>query len=48
MADLYAIVGSIERARVMLEARVPYLQLRFKNRTGPRWPTGRGAIPTRG
>ncbi|HKI99321.1 MAG TPA: thiamine phosphate synthase [bacterium] len=31
MADLYAIVGSIERARVMLEARVPYLQLRLKD-----------------
>jgi thiamine-phosphate pyrophosphorylase len=32
MADLYAIVGSIERARLMLAARVPYLQLRFKER----------------
>lgn len=32
MADLYAIVGSIERARLMLAARVPYLQLRFKDR----------------
>lgn len=30
MADLYAIVGDIERARLMLAARVPYLQLRFK------------------
>ena len=30
MADLYAIVGSMERARVMLEAQVPVLQLRFK------------------
>lgn len=30
MADLYAIVGTIERARFMLEAGVPYLQLRFK------------------
>jgi thiamine-phosphate pyrophosphorylase len=30
MADLYAIVGTIERARLMLEAGVPYLQLRFK------------------
>jgi thiamine-phosphate pyrophosphorylase len=30
MADLYAIVGRIERARVMLAAGVPYLQLRFK------------------
>lgn len=30
MAQLYAIVGSIVRARFMLEARVPYLQLRFK------------------
>ena len=30
MAKLYAIVGSIERARVMLEAQAPYLQLRFK------------------
>lgn len=32
MALLYAIVGSIERARFMLEAGVPYLQLRFKDR----------------
>ena len=32
MADLYAIVGTLERARLMLEARVPYLQLRFKER----------------
>jgi thiamine-phosphate pyrophosphorylase len=30
MADLYAIVGSIGRARLMLEAGVPYLQLRCK------------------
>jgi len=30
MARLYAIVGTIERARFMLEAGVPYLQLRFK------------------
>lgn len=30
MADLYAIVGDIERARLMLEVGVPYLQLRFK------------------
>ena len=30
MADLYALVGTIERARFMLEAGVPYLQLRFK------------------
>jgi thiamine-phosphate diphosphorylase len=30
MAQLYAIVGTIERARFMLEAGVPYLQLRFK------------------
>ena len=30
MADLYAIVGSLERARLMLAAGVPYLQLRFK------------------
>ncbi|HUJ75848.1 MAG TPA: thiamine phosphate synthase [bacterium] len=30
MARLYAIVGSMERARLMLEAHVPYLQLRFK------------------
>lgn len=30
MAKLYPIVGSMERARVMLEARAPYLQLRFK------------------
>jgi thiamine-phosphate pyrophosphorylase len=32
MARLYAIVGSLERARFMLGARVPYLQLRFKDR----------------
>ncbi len=32
MALLYAIVGSIERARFMLEGGVPYLQLRFKDR----------------
>lgn len=32
MADLYAIVGDIERARLMLAAGVPYLQLRFKER----------------
>jgi thiamine-phosphate pyrophosphorylase len=31
MAQLYAIVGRIERARFMLEAGVPYLQLRFKS-----------------
>ncbi|MCZ6729412.1 MAG: thiamine phosphate synthase [SAR324 cluster bacterium] len=31
MAGLYAIVGDIARARFMLEARVPYLQLRFKS-----------------
>jgi thiamine-phosphate pyrophosphorylase len=36
MADLYAIVGSLERARLMLEAGVPYLQLRFKE--GPLAP----------
>jgi thiamine-phosphate pyrophosphorylase len=30
MAQLYAIVGTVERARFMLEAGVPYLQLRFK------------------
>lgn len=30
MAHLYAIVGNMERARFMLEAGVPYLQLRFK------------------
>lgn len=30
MAELYAIVGSMERARLMLEAGAPYLQLRFK------------------
>jgi thiamine-phosphate pyrophosphorylase len=30
MADLYAIVGRMERARLMLAAGVPYLQLRFK------------------
>lgn len=32
MARLYAIVGEMGRARLMLEARVPYLQLRFKER----------------
>ncbi len=32
MAGLYAIVGSMERARLMLAAGVPYLQLRFKER----------------
>ena len=32
MAELYAIVGTLERARFMLEAGVPYLQLRFKER----------------
>jgi thiamine-phosphate pyrophosphorylase len=32
MARLYAIVGTIERARFMLEGEVPYLQLRFKDR----------------
>lgn len=32
MADLYAIVGDLERARLMLAAGVPYLQLRFKER----------------
>jgi thiamine-phosphate pyrophosphorylase len=31
MAKLYAIVGTIERARFMLEGGVPYLQLRFKD-----------------
>lgn len=31
MAQLYAIVGSMERARFMLEGGVPYLQLRFKD-----------------
>jgi len=30
VARLYAIVGTVERARFMLEAGVPYLQLRFK------------------
>lgn len=30
MAELYAIVGSYQRAELMLEAGVPYLQLRFK------------------
>jgi len=30
MTELYAIVGNMERARVMLEAGVPWLQLRFK------------------
>ena len=32
MAQLYAIVGDMERARFMLEGGVPYLQLRFKER----------------
>lgn len=32
MAELYAIVGDMERARFMLAAGVPYLQLRFKER----------------
>ncbi|MBI4082339.1 MAG: thiamine phosphate synthase [Candidatus Lambdaproteobacteria bacterium] len=36
MAELYAIVGSMERARFMLEQQVPYLQLRFKE--GPLEP----------
>jgi thiamine-phosphate pyrophosphorylase len=31
MAELYAIVGTMERARFMLEAGAPYLQLRFKD-----------------
>lgn len=31
MADLYAIVGDMTRARFMLKAKVPWLQLRFKN-----------------
>jgi len=31
MADLYAIVGSMPRARFMLDCGVPYLQLRFKD-----------------
>jgi len=30
MTELYAIVGNMERARLMLDAGVPYLQLRFK------------------
>lgn len=30
MAELYAIVGDMARARLMLEAHAPYLQLRFK------------------
>ncbi|MBI3991967.1 MAG: thiamine phosphate synthase [Candidatus Lambdaproteobacteria bacterium] len=30
MAELYAIVGDMPRARFMLAGRVPYLQLRFK------------------
>jgi thiamine-phosphate pyrophosphorylase len=30
MPELYAIVGDMERARFMLQAGVPYLQLRFK------------------
>jgi thiamine-phosphate pyrophosphorylase len=33
MAQLYAIVGNIERARFMLESEVPYLQLRFKEQS---------------
>jgi thiamine-phosphate pyrophosphorylase len=32
MAQLYAIVGTLSRARWMLEAGVPYLQLRCKDR----------------
>lgn len=36
MAELYAIVGTMERARLMLESGVPYLQLRFKD--GPLAP----------
>jgi thiamine-phosphate pyrophosphorylase len=32
MAQLYAIAGSMERARFMLESGAPYLQLRFKER----------------
>jgi thiamine-phosphate pyrophosphorylase len=32
MSELYAIVGTLERARFMLDAGVPYLQLRFKER----------------
>ncbi len=32
MAELYAIVGTLERARLMLAAKVPYLQLRIKDR----------------
>jgi thiamine-phosphate diphosphorylase len=32
MAELYAIAGTVERARFMLQAGVPYLQLRFKER----------------
>lgn len=31
MAKLYAIAGSVERARLYLKAEVPYLQLRFKS-----------------
>lgn len=31
MAELYAIAGDMERARFMLRAGAPYLQLRFKN-----------------
>jgi len=30
MAELYAIVGSLQRARFMLQGRVPYVQLRLK------------------
>ena len=30
MAELYAIVGTLERARFMVQAEVPYLQLRLK------------------
>ena len=46
MALLYAITGNMERARLMLEARVPYLQLRFKSTPlEPHYPeiTGWGA-----
>lgn len=32
MAELYAIVGTMERARFMLASGVPYLQLRWKDR----------------
>ncbi len=31
MAELYAIAGSMERARFLLAGEVPYLQLRFKD-----------------